>query len=121
MPYERKTYDLFISDELRDILEQIKDETDETKYINRLEYYKKSWFPLVGGRELNITPHISSESMRRVFAKYLGSHKVVPSSGYVFVYYKPSTIIDWALLDEDLKTMYPKNHRIDKRGFVYFK
>jgi hypothetical protein len=84
---------------------------------NRLCYRINIW----NSNPNEIVYDLYSNKMRQIYTKYLGEHHVTRNWCFVFVHYNPSIEINWGVLDHDLKEMYPKNHRIDKRGFVYHK
>lgn len=87
---------------------------------NKLEYFKRSWC-FRNSKEIYATEQLLSLKMKNTFTKYLGENIVQVGVSYINVFYKNDAVIDWGLLDEDLKKMYPNNCRIDKRGFVYYK
>ena len=72
MPYERKTYDLFISDELRDILEQIKDESVVADLLLRRRHSKEDLaddpvnFISVSSQDSGRISYLTSERMGQI-------------------------------------------------------
>lgn len=68
-----------------------------------------------------IENHIFSNQMKDTFQKYLKEYSIYSHWNYIFVYFDPNNLPSWALLDNDLKRMYPNNYRVDKKGFVYYK
>lgn len=69
-----------------------------------------------------------TEASFEIYKKYLGIDKdammnkhVVKFNNSLCIYFKKSHLIPWAEMDNALKEMYPKNHRIDSNGFVHFK
>ena len=92
------------------------DPLDHT-FIKRLAYSRHVY---KFGKE-EIDNHIFSKSMRDTFQKYLKDYAIVGHWNYIFVYFDPNNIPSWAILDNDLKTMYPDNYRVDKKGFVFYK
>jgi hypothetical protein len=68
-----------------------------------------------------IDDHLFSNNMKNVFEKYLKDYTLIRHWNYIFVYFDPKNTPSWAILDNDLKNMYPNNHRVDKRGFIYYK
>jgi hypothetical protein len=68
-----------------------------------------------------IDDHIHSKQMRDTFQKYLKEYVIVNHWNYIFVYFDPKNSPSWALMDNDLKSMYPYNYRVDKKGFVFYK
>ena len=72
MPYERKTYDLFISDELRDILEQIKDESVVADLLLKRRHSKEDLaddpvnFISVSSQDSGRISYLTSERMGQI-------------------------------------------------------
>jgi len=89
----------------------------ETTKLNRIEFYKNTF---VYGGTYRIQNDIIGDAAKAVFYKYLGRHLIKSNGAYVFVFFSNDIEINWGDLDEALKLKYPKSHRIDKRGFVYF-
>jgi len=90
---------------------------DRESFTKRLSYSRHVYNMSNG----TIDDHIFSKQMRNVLEKYLKQYALVHHWNYIFIYFDPKNTPSWAILDNDLKNMYPENHKIDKRGFVYYK
>jgi hypothetical protein len=94
-----------------------KEYPDKTNLTKRLAYNRYVY----SIKESSFDDAISSKDMRNVFDKYLKDYEIIHHWNYIFVYFDPTNMPSWAVLDNDLKLKYPNNHRVDKRGFVYYK
>jgi hypothetical protein len=68
-----------------------------------------------------LVEQITHPNVKSIITKYLGYHVIEYKPNTIEIFYDKDVIPNWALLDNDLKIMYPRNCRIDKRGFVYYK
>jgi len=93
-------------------------EHPDKESFNRRLCYSRQVYNMTSGV---IDDHLFSNNMKNVFEKYLKDYALIRHWNYIFVYFDHKNTPSWAMLDNDLKLMYPNNHRVDKRGFIYYK
>lgn len=88
--------------------------------LNRVLHY--STYQPFGSTLNKIQINLASDEMHRTFQKYLKHFVIVARWGtQVLVYFDSEKVSSWAVLDEDLKSVHPKNYKVSKNGFVYYK
>jgi len=86
-----------------------------SEYTNVLNFY------IGNNNPQKIEALFKSDSFKDALTKYLG-HNIFHKEFYTLrVFFHKDVVPDWAIMDNDLKTMYPKKCKVDKRGFVYYK
>lgn len=74
-----------------------------------------------GSNMINLAPKLTSDKMVQVFEKYLKEYYIHRHWNYIMVLFDPSKVACWSIMDNDLKLMYPKNHMVNKHGFVFYR